>query len=558
MLTGDSSGFKGTTTVVGGTLVVGVGGVGKLGGMLTVGNGATLQGTGSVGTTTLQSGAMLAPGNSIGTLTVAGDLRFLPGAIYRVEADPDSSSSDRVAVTGTAHLAGSVIHVGPEGGFASMRQYTILSANAVQGQFDSVRSNYAYLDPTLRYGAQDVTLQLERKLVPVDPVTPPTRSIAFADAAQTGNQRATASGLDSLAAGDPLHEFILTLPAGAPPAVFDNLSGEIHASVASSLLGAGVTARTLPLAHMRANLGAGMQPGALLAQAGGALPASALPKSNAQPAWAEVVGNWQTLQGDSNAAEATQRTGGVFIGADHAVGGGWRVGAALGYTEGKTRVDERASTADVSSYSAALYGGRAFDVGAGKLNFLAGTAYAWHNLNTERYATVSKSSQKLTADYGANTTQLFTELGYAIPLSERVTVEPFAGLAWSRLRTRGFSESGGSAALSGQPGSDAQTNTTLGLRAQTGFTLGQAVGQLRATLGWRHAFGDVTPQSTQAFQGGQAFTVAGAPIARDAALTELGIDIAVARHATLGLSYSGQFGGGNREQTGSLNVRWRY
>src|SRR5690606_33248825 len=116
------SGFAGTTTVSGGTLVVGVGGVGKLGGTLTVGNGATLQGTGSVGTTTLQSGAILAPGNSIGTLTVAGDLHFLPGAIYRVEADPDSSGSDHVDVTGTAHLAGSVVHVGPAGGFASTRQ----------------------------------------------------------------------------------------------------------------------------------------------------------------------------------------------------------------------------------------------------------------------------------------------------------------------------------------------------------------------------------------------------------------------------------------------------
>src|SRR5690606_33859295 len=40
------------TTVAGGTLVVGAGGLGKLGGTLTVGNGATLQGTGSVGTTT--------------------------------------------------------------------------------------------------------------------------------------------------------------------------------------------------------------------------------------------------------------------------------------------------------------------------------------------------------------------------------------------------------------------------------------------------------------------------------------------------------------------------
>ncbi|MGH8818127.1 MAG: autotransporter outer membrane beta-barrel domain-containing protein, partial [Achromobacter pestifer] len=130
--------------------------------------------------------------------------------------------------------------------------------------------------------------------------------------------------------------------------------------------------------------------------------------------------------------------------------------------------------------------------------------------------------------------------------------------AWSDLRTRSFSESGGSAALRGQSGSDKQTSSTLGVRAQTDFTLGGANGRLQATLGWRHAFGEVLPQATMAFDGGQAFTVAGTPIARNAALAELGAEVAVSSNATVGLNYSGQYGGGNREHAGSLNVRWRY
>lgn len=96
------------------------------------------------------------------------------------------------------------------------------------------------------------------------------------------------------------------------------------------------------------------------------------------------------------------------------------------------------------------------------------------------------------------------------------------------------------------------------MRARTGFSLGQSEGKLRATLGWRHAFGEVTPQSTMAFDGGQAFTVAGASIARNAALVELGADLLISRNVTVGLNDSGQYGGGNREHGGSLNVRWRY
>ncbi|MDX3986689.1 MAG: autotransporter outer membrane beta-barrel domain-containing protein [Achromobacter sp.] len=283
-----------------------------------------------------------------------------------------------------------------------------------------------------------------------------------------------------------------------------------------------------------------------------------MPSSNAQPAWAELVGNWQTQNATDNTAQVRQHTGGLFVGADHAVGSGWRLGAALGYTDSKIRVDDRASKADVSGYSAAVYGGKSFDAGSGKLNLLVGTSYTWHDVASERYASVARASQKLTADYGASTAQLFTELGYALPLSDRTTLEPFAGVAWSDLRSRSFSETGGSAALSGQSSSNKQTSSTLGVRTQTNVSLAGAEARLQATLGWRHAFGDVLPRSTMAFDGGQAFTVSGAPIARNAAIAELGGEVAVSRNASLGLNYSGQYGGGNREHAGSLNVRWRY
>ncbi|MGE8637308.1 MAG: autotransporter domain-containing protein [Achromobacter sp.] len=557
-VSGDSSTYTGNTLVQSGVLNLAP--TGKLGGTLTLASGALLQGTGQVGSTTLQSGATLSPGPFNSTLHVAGDLTFMPGSIYQVTADPASSDSARVAVSGTANLAGSVVHVGPESDFNSTRQYTILTAGTVVGQFNTVSSHYAYLNPALRYGAQDVTLQLERKQVPVDPVKPvaPSRPVTFADLAQSANQRAVANALESLPTGNALHEYILTLPNGAPPAVFNSLSGEAHASVASSLMGASTTTRTLPLSHLRANLNAGMRPGAPTAQAGGTLAASALPSSNAQPAWAELVGSWQTQKATDNTAQVRQHVGGVFAGADHAMGDGWRVGGAVGYTDSKIHVDDRASQADVSGYSAAIYGGKAFEAGVGKLNLLVGTSYTWHDVSTRRYATVAGASQKLTADYGASTTQLFTELGYALPLSDQATIEPFAGLAWSDLRTRGFSESGGSAALRGQSSNNPQTTSTLGARAQTDFTLAGAEGRLQATLGWRHAFGDVLPQTRMAFDGGQAFTVSGSPIARNAALAELGAEVAVSRNASVGLNYSGQYGGGNREHAGALNVRWRY
>lgn len=541
ILTGNSSN-TGLTSVLGNSLTVN----GALAGPVSVGAGAVLAGSGAVGSTTLASGSTLSPGNSIGTLTVNGDLTFAPGSTYRVEAAPASADSDRVVVNGIARLAGSVLHVGPDGNFTPNLRYTILSANAIEGRFDSVASNYAFLDPQLSYGATDVTLGL-------------LQTRAFPTGASTPNQRAVAGALDSMSADSALRQYVATLPLGQTEEAFDSLSGEVHASVSNTLLQSAAQTRATPLAKLRANLQASARAGSPTAAAGvsdAPVSTSQMPLSGALPAWAEVVGNWQTIDGDGNAAQIRQHVGGLFVGADHSVGAGWRVGGALGYTDSKARVDERSSQADVSSYSALVYGGKSFAAGPGAWQFLAGAGYTWHDISTRRYA--DSQTAALTADYGASTGQVFTELSYAWKLAERTTLEPFAGLAWSDLRTRGFSESGGDAALSGESGNTQQTHATLGLRAAQGFDAAGRQGRVFGTVGWRHVFGDVKPESVLAFDASQPFTVAGAPIGRDAALVEVGAEMAIARTATLGLGYSGQYASGSREHSANVNVRWQF
>jgi subtilase-type serine protease len=528
-----------TTTVTGGKLTAN----GALAGDVSIGSGATLAGSGSVGTTTLASGATLAPGNSIGTLTVNGDLTFAPGSVYEVEATPDAETSDRVVVHGIARLAGSVVHVGPDGNFVPNLRYGILSADSIEGSFDSATSNYAFLDPTLSYTDTDVTLTLLQ-----------TRE--FETGGITPNQISTANALGTLAENSVLRNYIATLAKGDTQAAFDSLSGEVHATVSNALLQSANQLRDTPLGKLRANLQAGTRAGAPTAQAGGAVSASALPTSNAYPAWAELIGNWQTLDSDGNAAKTQHRSGGLMVGADRDVGAGWRVGGALGYTDGNTRIDGRASRADVSSYSALVYGGRAIPAAQGSWNVLVGAGYTWHDISTRRHAL--SQSDALKASYGASTSQVFSELSYAWPLSARNTLEPYAGLSYTDLRTRDFSESGGPAALSGASESSRQIATTLGLRASQAFETATRQGRVFGSLGWRHTFGDVTPDARLAFAGSERFHVAGAPIDRDAALLELGANVSVARNATLGLRYAGQYASEHRAHAAHVDVRWRF
>lgn len=576
------------TFVDGGSLTVN----GVLPSAVAVASGARLGGGGTVGATTLSSGAILAPGG-LRALKVAGDLTFSPGSVLQVMAAPDGKS-DRVSVAGAATLTGATVQVAAApGNYAEFTTYDILRANGTFNgtRFSGVSADLAYLAPSISYSAndQDVQLTLTRKQVPpgtnpvpptqpIPPVQPapgvpapppqpspvdtqPSRPIRFADLVAGRNAIAIANAIDSMPADNEVYRHALSLPNGAPQSFFSALSGESHASAIGALQGAGGQARSVPLAHLRANLGAGLRAGAPTASVGTSdvAPASSvLPTSAAQPAWAELVGNWQRFGASNDSSEVRVHTGGVFAGADGAIGAGWRLGGALGFTDSNLRTDGVDDKTDIASYSAIIYGGKAFDAGAGKLNLLLGGSYTWHDINSKRRIAVGGLDQTLRADYGGNTTQLFTELGYAMAVGQSLSVEPYAGLAWANLRSRAFQESGGSAALSGASQSNQTTTTTLGVRGRQALTLDKFEGSITAGAGWRHAFGDLNPTTKMAFDAGNAFTVAGAPIARNAALLEAGLETSMGRSGTVGLSYAGQFGSGTQDHSATLAARWAF
>ncbi|HCP78457.1 MAG TPA: hypothetical protein DIU11_12185, partial [Pusillimonas sp.] len=163
-LTGDAAPFTGQWVVNEGALAVNT----DLPGAVAVNASARLEGVGSVGSVGVASGGVLAPGNSIGTLTVQGDAVFNSGAVFQVEAQPNGQA-DSLQVGGTAYLAGAVQTLAANGAWRPETEFTILSAaGGLAGtRFDTVGSNLAFLTPSLRYGANNVTLMLARNDVPL-------------------------------------------------------------------------------------------------------------------------------------------------------------------------------------------------------------------------------------------------------------------------------------------------------------------------------------------------------------------------------------------------------
>lgn len=549
-LTGDSSGFTGSTTVQGGRLALN----GKLGGALNIGAGGVLGGVGTVGSgigsaVTVAAGGTLAPGNSIGTLTVDGDLVIENGARYAVETNPQGADADLVHVTGNATLnGGSVAHVGLSGGYGLRSVYTILSTDGtLSGQFDTVTSDYAFLTPRLGYdyGAGRVSLELTRN------------ATTMASAAATRNQRAAAAAIDSIgmAAGNELYDAMAVMPddKGLLRTSFDQLSGEIHASAKTVLLEDSRYVRDAASERLRSAVGAvGASLAPVLASAGdGAKLAAATAMGPAS--WIQGLGSWRQIDGDGNAAQVKSSTGGFLLGVDAPVSDVWRLGLMAGYSRTDFDVRDRSSSGDSDNYHLGAYGGGQW----GALGLRGGLSYSWHDIATRRSVSMPGYSDRLKASYDGRTAQVFADLSYRIDTGV-AALEPFANVAYVNLKTDGYTESGGAAALRANSQTTETTYTTLGSRITSGFELGGAQATAKGSLGWRHAFGDLKPVATQAFAAGNAFTVAGVPIAKNSAVLEAGLDVQVSRKVSFDLSYQGQLASGAQDHgvRAGLSVRF--
>jgi len=509
-LTGISS-YAGPTNISAGTLAVN----GSITSAVTVQPGGSLGGNGTVGAATIQSGGTIAPGNSIGTLHINGAYVANAGSNYNVEADPASGASDLILVNGSATIASGAklnIIANPAGAFPVGAHYTILTASGgVTGRYDDPAPISQYLAFQESTDANNIYLTMVQT---GDPAT----------AAQTPNQQNTAGGIP---AGGSIGAGLLTSPSEADARdAFDTLSGEAIASARGALVSGSLLVRDTALDRLRDVCAADE-----LANHPGCL------NKDRPLLWMQGFGNWGRLGGNANAAAISHTTGGFLIGADVPVYD-WRIGFYGGYSRTDFHVDARSSSGVSDNYHLGAYGGTSMDGVALRL----GASYSWNDLSTQRLVAFGNFSNSLTANYNAGTAQAFGEVAERFAMG-RLNLEPFANLSYLNLRTYAFREGGGDAALSSQAGTQEDSFATIGLRPSTDFSIWSLPLRLKGMAGWRHTFGTVTPSASVAFAGGNAFTVTGAPIARDAGVVEAGLGANITDAAAINLTYGAQFGG---------------
>jgi subtilase-type serine protease len=545
ILTNNFSTFAGPTNVTGGRLAVN----GSISGSLvTVSGGGILGGIGTVGAITANSGGIVAPGNSIGTLNVAGNVVFGSGSIYRVEVNA-AGQGDKLLAGGTATISGATVQVlAAAGNYSSSTSYTILSATGgVTGTFAGVTSNLAFLSASLTYDANNVNLLLARN------------STSFSSVGITPNQIAAGGGVESLGAGNAVKNAVLNLSAPQARYAFDQLSGEVHASVKTALIEDSRFPRDAGINRLRSAFGGvGASSGPLAAYAADGTPVAVAATTDGLAFWGQAFGSFGSTDGDGNAARLSRSTGGFLTGGDAVAFDGVRIGALGGYSRTSFDVKDRASSGSSDNYHIGLYAGSQW----GALGLRTGAAYTWHEIATSRSVAFAGFSAQDSSRYHAGTAQVFGDLGYRIDAGHTavgaLAFEPFANLAYVNLSTGGFSETG-AAALTGRSDSTGVTFSTLGLRASTDFRLNGMAATARGSLGWRHAYGDVTPTSLLAFAGGgSSFSIQGVAIAKDSAVVDAGFDVVVARNVSVGFAYVGQAASHAQDHHFKANLYWKF
>ncbi|MFB9998079.1 autotransporter domain-containing protein [Providencia rustigianii] len=449
---------------------------------VTLNQGARFIASGSVDDLVVNSGAILTPGDNTKDptrrITVNNTTTFQPGSEFHVDLQTtDTQEFDALQSSDTVVINGGKVKVFfaeksppfneriPNEDEIQNRfrtEYTIISAKKIQGKFDGVEPNYLFIGTTLDYGE--------------DPRSPTTKlvtlnvgrsDLAFDTFAKTPNQTAVAHALENLSLSNTLYErLVLSKTTVGVNDLLRTLSPQIHIDTLASQLNN----------HRQYH-------GALLQQTRISENIVKERGDNRSNMWVNIPYHWDRTQSDGNASGFTNSNYGVFLGADkHFFNDDFIFGISSGFT--KNSVSGGVGHSHSNNYYLAAYG----SLRLAPITLRAGLGHTWHTIKTERTVTSSIYSDHNTADYKGKTNHLFMEAAYPWK-SSIINAEPFVNFAFTNAESHGFRENGEKASLvTGRQSLDA-TTTTLGLRLDNQWEVGNTSSiDVHGELGWQHQY----------------------------------------------------------------------
>ncbi len=480
-----------------------------------VSNHGLLTGNGTIGGN-LNVYGTIAPGAGNGsyqTLTVKSSYEQLTGSVYLAQLSPTPGVSSRIAVGEKAILdpgAGLALAVAPstpQVGYAIGKKYTVLTAGGgLTGTFDKLSVVGADL-PFLSFG---LSYSPTAALVDVG------RGISFSSVAATHNGKAVAGAVDNLGDSNGLLNAASQLTAAQASVLFNQGSGEIHASLQGVYEDADGLVRQAAIDR---------------ATAGSA------PKQTGVSLWSDVSSLGGDRRTDGNAARVEQTSNAFLIGGELSVADIGKIGVVGG--EGDSDVTgglgDRARS---NNYHYGIYG----SANAEALSLSGGILFSRHNARVTRSIRLPGLDQDLRSTYHVDDRQIFTDAGLNLPVNSAV-IQPFLQYANIGMGHSDISENGGSLALSGEVATSTLNLATAGIRIKSVWSASGHPSRFSAmvSFGYRRAWGDRVPSATLQFVGSSAFSVNGLGTDRSVFTPELNVAYNPTSQISLGLGYSGEF-----------------
>lgn len=547
--------YTGATNVNGGTLDV----EGSITGTssVTINAGGVLTGAGIVDplVVTLASGSTFAPGNGTpGTsTTIVGNLALASGALYVVQLNPTTSTF--ATVTGQATLGGATVNAIYANGSYVTKQYTLLSAGSVSGNFSAlVNTNLpANIKTSLSYDSGHVYLDLALIFVP-----PPGSGLS-------GNQQNVANTIEAFFSRN-----------GAIPLTFGGLTpaglAQIAGETATGSQQTSFQAMTQFMTMMGDPSGSGRSDGtgamAFASDDNAANAYAAMFRKALAPAvpfipgwsvWAAGFGGSQTTNGNATlgSGTATSSLYGTAVGTDYRLSPSTVAGFAL--AGGGTNF---AVANGGSGHSDLFQAGGFVRHTIGPLYLSAALSYGWQDITTNRTLTVAGGDQ-LQAKFDANTYAGRFESGYRVA-TPWMGVTPYAAAQVTAFDLPAYAERSLQSvaslfALAYSAKTITDTRSEFGLRADRSFALPNSVLALQGRLAWAHDF-DPNRATAATFQSlpGTSFVVNGTAQASDAALTTASAELKWTNGWSTAATFEGEFSNVTRSHAGKGVVRYQW
>lgn len=492
------AGGSATHTEVSSGTVIGDGSVDNL----SLGAGAVVTGTGAVASNlTLTNGSTLNASTLRVGLTVHGTLSFNTGSTYAVTVNA-AGLSGVTAVAGGLQIQSGVnlALTTVQGEYSAGSLYTILTyTGAESGSFDTIKSDLAYLSPTVTYAGGVVQLSLA-----------PTSAFAtsgFAMPAGSVNQNHVANALSAIyaAGGNALTSTMLVASKSAAADALTQLSGDeavAFRQVAESATDLGQRQTIERLAtNDRTSTGSAL--------------------------W--VVGSGQQTNRAGSTALGTSAyqdsSAAITIGHDESISPSVRAGGALTVNDDTVSFSSDQATAHTTGAQLSLYGSYAPTSTAAYVSGVADVGF-WDN-SLARTLSVGSLGGKAQGVFHTSSAALYAETGLTLA-SGVATWQPYAGMSAGHYTQQGFTESGaGTLDLDYSAANSNVVSSVLGLRLLESHAMlfGRPF-DWQVDLSWLHRLTGTSQSLIAAFAAdhGPSFEVLGAPAARSSGRIAVGVN----------------------------------